>query len=86
MMGMFDKVKSHLVYSLTMDVHEDVHTNEHVAAMHANAEVFDPRAERVYRYLQVLSACCVSFAHGANDVANAIGPFAGIWCVVVVGM
>lgn len=26
----------------------------------------------------MLSACCVSFAHGSNDVANAIGPFSAI--------
>lgn len=30
---------------------------------------------------QVISACAVSFAHGANDVANAIGPFAAIYGV-----
>ncbi len=28
---------------------------------------------------QVISACCVSFAHGANDVANSIGPFSAIY-------
>jgi phosphate/sulfate permease len=30
--------------------------------------------ERMFAFLQVLSACYVAFAHGANDVANAIGP------------
>jgi hypothetical protein len=30
---------------------------------------------------QVISACCVAFAHGANDVANAIGPFSAIMTV-----
>jgi len=35
--------------------------------------------ERVFIWLQVITACYVAFAHGANDVANAIGPMAAIW-------
>lgn len=30
--------------------------------------------ERIFGYLQIMSACLMAFAHGANDVANAIGP------------
>lgn len=37
--------------------------------------VADPyNLEKKFGYLQILSACFVAFAHGSNDVANAIGP------------
>ena len=32
------------------------------------------QVERIFIFLQILTACFVAFAHGANDVANAIGP------------
>ena len=34
--------------------------------------------EGIFRKLQVITCCYVAFSHGANDVANAIGPVAGI--------
>lgn len=34
--------------------------------------------EKIFVFLQILSACLVAFAHGANDVANAIGPVAAV--------
>jgi PiT family inorganic phosphate transporter len=39
------------------------------------------QVEGIFAYLQVGTACYVAFAHGANDVANAIGPFAAIVAV-----
>jgi len=41
--------------------------------------------ERLFGYLQVLSACSVAFAHGANDVANAIGLVAAVFHVAQTG-
>jgi len=41
--------------------------------------------ERMFVILQVLSACFIAFAHGANDVANAIGPVAAVLDVIKLG-
>lgn len=38
--------------------------------------------EKWFAYLQIISACFVAFAHGANDVANAIGPVAAVLDIV----
>jgi PiT family inorganic phosphate transporter len=35
-------------------------------------------AEGIFAILQIVTACYVAFAHGANDVANAIGPVAAV--------
>lgn len=36
------------------------------------------RVERIFGFMQVLTACYVAFAHGSNDVANAVGPLSAI--------
>ena len=40
------------------------------------------RVEIIFGRLQVFTACYIAFAHGANDVANAIGPVAAIFSIV----
>ncbi|MCD6133392.1 MAG: inorganic phosphate transporter [Deltaproteobacteria bacterium] len=36
-----------------------------------------PQVERIFKGLQIMTACSMAFSHGANDVANAVGPLAG---------
>ncbi|MFQ6370712.1 inorganic phosphate transporter [Shewanella sp. YIC-542] len=38
--------------------------------------------EKVFAVLMLVTACCMAFAHGSNDVANAIGPLAAVVSVV----
>lgn len=38
--------------------------------------------ERLFMPLVVISSCSVAFAHGANDVANAIGPVAAVMDII----
>jgi PiT family inorganic phosphate transporter len=52
---------------------------------------FDPSADRdfhftnvekVFGVLMVVTACAMAFAHGSNDVANAVGPLAAVVSIV----
>lgn len=42
--------------------------------------------ERVFAVLMVLTACGMAFAHGSNDVANAIGPLAAVVSILKTGV
>ena len=55
---------------------------------------FDPSAdvdfhfanvEKVFAVLMMVTACAMAFAHGSNDVANAIGPLAAVVSIVQTG-
>lgn len=55
---------------------------------------FDPRedkdfhftnVEKVFGILMMVTACAMAFAHGSNDVANAVGPLAAIVGIVESG-
>ncbi|KAF7257365.1 hypothetical protein EG68_05175 [Paragonimus skrjabini miyazakii] len=46
--------------------------------------VYDRPAEaKVFWFLQIMTSILGSFAHGGNDVSNAIGPLMGLWIVGV---
>lgn len=48
-----------------------------------NSEYF--WVERIFGFLQIISACLMAFSHGANDVSNAIGPLAAIVSILETG-
>jgi len=44
------------------------------------------KVEKIFGYLQIISACMMAFAHGANDVANAIGPLSAAVAILTTGI
>ena len=64
--------------NINYNVHNELNINEKVKGIHDNSEKFDEKTEESFKYLQIFTAICDSFSHGANDVANAIGPYAAI--------
>ncbi len=58
--------------SMMEDARSITDTSEKRANLGSNNQF--RQVERIFIFLQILTACFVAFAHGANDVANAIGP------------
>ena len=44
-----------------------------------HAEKYPNEVEHTYSFVQILTACTASFAHGANDIGNSVGPWAVIY-------
>lgn len=44
------------------------------------------KVEKIFGYLQIMSASMMAFAHGANDVANAIGPLSAAVAILTTGL
>ncbi|KAG8412467.1 hypothetical protein J3459_015968 [Metarhizium acridum] len=52
---------------------------ERMKRVYAAAEKYPNEVEHTYSFVQVLTACTASFAHGANDIGNSVGPWAVIY-------
>lgn len=51
----------------------------------ADREMHFTNVEKIFGILMIFTACCMAFAHGSNDVANAIGPLAAVVGIVQSG-
>merc|ERR1712154_393788 len=68
--------KENVTKGVNVDIHDNLGALE--KAIQDNSEDFDPRTERAFSWLQVWTATLDIFAHGSNDVANAVAPFAAM--------
>jgi sodium-dependent phosphate transporter len=74
-----------LTYGTSVDIHHaqtgtaGTREGDRMREVFAAATIFPNEVEHSYSFIQVLTACTASFAHGANDISNAVGPWAVIY-------
>ncbi|KAL7785512.1 phosphate transporter [Trichoderma ceciliae] len=74
-----------VLYGLHYDIHaaqtgtEGTPDGDRMKRVYANAEKYPNEVEHTYSFIQILTACTASFAHGANDIGNSVGPWAVIY-------
>ena len=85
----FKRLPAMIVVGLLYGIHYDIHAAQtgitgtpegrRMERVYAHAEKYSNEVEHTYSFVQILTACTASFAHGANDIGNSVGPWAVIY-------
>ena len=83
------RLPAHLVCALLYGVYYDIHGSQigilgtpegrRMAVVYEHATKYENEVEYLYSFVQIITACTASFAHGANDVGNSVGVWAGMY-------
>ncbi|KAJ5458082.1 hypothetical protein N7475_009470 [Penicillium sp. IBT 31633x] len=86
---LFKRIPAILTVGLLYGFHYDIHTaqsgiegtpeGERMKRVYAHAKKYPNEVEHTYSFIQIITACTASFAHGANDIGNSVGPWAAIY-------
>ncbi|XP_051973308.1 sodium-dependent phosphate transporter 1-B [Xyrauchen texanus] len=66
---------------VTLEITDDDARSGHCSLEEDRSDADRPEVSMLFQFLQILTACFGSFAHGGNDVSNAIGPLVALWLV-----
>jgi sodium-dependent phosphate transporter len=83
------RIPAMIVCGALYGLHYDIHAaqtgiagtpeGDRIQRVYAHAEKYPNEVEHTYSFVQILTACTASFAHGANDIGNSVGPWAVIY-------
>ncbi|KAI2616108.1 putative sodium/phosphate symporter [Hypoxylon sp. NC1633] len=83
------RIPAHITCGALYGFHYDIHAaqtgitgtpeGKRMQIVYAHAEKYPNEVEHTYSFVQILTACTASFAHGANDIGNSVGPWAVIY-------
>ncbi|KAI9926520.1 hypothetical protein ASPWEDRAFT_119588 [Aspergillus wentii DTO 134E9] len=86
---MFKRLPPMIVVGALYGLHYDIHAAQsgisgtpegaRMQRVYANAKKYPNEVEYLYSFIQIITACTASFAHGANDIGNSVGPWAAIY-------
>lgn len=74
-----------LLYGFYYDIHaaqtgiSGTPEGRRMERVYAHAKKYPNEVEHTYSFIQIITACTASFAHGANDIGNSVGPWAVIY-------
>jgi sodium-dependent phosphate transporter len=73
------------LYGMSYDIHRSqvgvlgTPEGRRMERVYSHAPKYPNEVEYLYSFVQIITACTASFAHGANDVGNAVGVWAAMY-------